>query len=649
MIGGSKVTLIQPQQYTTNQQTIQHRSTSTQQQSTYIQPHPTSSQQTSYSIPQDGILPGGRLQHFLSNWEKMTSQPWPISNPYPWRTKPLKMTSDDQLAADQAVENFLNAGIIKRSPTQNRDFLSTFFTIQEAKRRPILNCTKLNQFFQVQYFNMEGVPALRDTIEKDDYICKVDLKDAYVVVPIHKESQVSNVREQRYRIPVYLSSLWLKHSSESFLKANALCNRTFKNKRDESNLLSRRYLHSGKIEESNGEICSLTYLPLEQLGFLINKAKSVFEPKTSQEFLGFLFNTRTMKISLPIAKINKLLQRLRQVESPTIRSCRWIASLLEKMTAVIPAIGEALLYVRHMQRDLAKALHNNHQQWDKACHLSQEGKNEIQWWEKFLIQKNGLPIHKIIVSDPALKVYVDASDIGWGITSSLVQTAGFWTNEEKNDSINVRELKTIYYAILIHAKKVNNVDMKIYSDNMTALKYVTKAGGTASFALQDLAVKIQDICNLHHLTVQYQHIPGVQNVKADQLSRSKKPTTSLLELPGRPIHCKDRCIQSELEEERSVPIPTVKIDSEGAQEVETRPNQGGDIGDAIMEEPVLVSSVAPNEPIITTDNLEIKPEMGFDRLEIISNYRKANGMNEELIEHLNSFTRLKTTKMYDTA
>ncbi|KAG1439185.1 hypothetical protein G6F46_014600 [Rhizopus delemar] len=54
---------------------------------------------------------------------------------------------------------------------------------------------------------------------------------------------------------------------------------------------------------------------------------------------------------------------------------------------------------------------------------------------------------------------------------------------------------------------------------MTALKYTVKDGGTASALLQDLAVKIQDLCNFYHLDVQYQHIPEVENVKADQLSR----------------------------------------------------------------------------------------------------------------------------------
>lgn len=34
--------------------------------------------QVSYTIPEDGILPGGRLTHFLKNWKKITSHPWPL-------------------------------------------------------------------------------------------------------------------------------------------------------------------------------------------------------------------------------------------------------------------------------------------------------------------------------------------------------------------------------------------------------------------------------------------------------------------------------------------------------------------------------------------------------------------------------------------
>ncbi|KAG1135531.1 hypothetical protein G6F38_012729 [Rhizopus arrhizus] len=56
---------------------------------------------------------------------------------------------------------------------------------------------------------------------------------------------------------------------------------------------------------------------------------------------------------------------------------------------------------------------------------------------------------------------------------------------------------------------------------MTALKFVTKSGGTSSPILQNLAVKIQDICNQYNLKVEYHHIPGVNNIQADQLSRQR--------------------------------------------------------------------------------------------------------------------------------
>lgn len=54
---------------------------------------------------------------------------------------------DEQLAVDEAVTKFVQAGIIEVSPIQNTDYLSNFFTIQEAtKRRPILDCQKINNY-----------------------------------------------------------------------------------------------------------------------------------------------------------------------------------------------------------------------------------------------------------------------------------------------------------------------------------------------------------------------------------------------------------------------------------------------------------------------------------------------------------------------
>ncbi|CEG72840.1 hypothetical protein RMATCC62417_08325 [Rhizopus microsporus] len=90
----------------------------------------------------------------------------------------------------EAVRKFLESGVIERSPSQDDRFLSNLFMIQEKdKIRPTLDCKRINAFIQCQHFKMEEVPALREIIETDDYITKIDLKDAYTVVLINVESR----------------------------------------------------------------------------------------------------------------------------------------------------------------------------------------------------------------------------------------------------------------------------------------------------------------------------------------------------------------------------------------------------------------------------------------------------------------------------
>jgi hypothetical protein len=85
-------------------------------------------------------------------------------------------------------------------------------------------------------------------------------------------------------------------------------------------------------------------------------------------------------------------------------------------------------------------------------------------------------------------ITVDASDSGWGISSHLMETVGHWTPEEKASSINTRELMTILFVLQLHGKKYQGKNILIYTDNITALKYAAKAGGTASITLQEWPV-----------------------------------------------------------------------------------------------------------------------------------------------------------------
>ena len=56
-------------------------------------------------------------------------------------------------------------------------------------QRPVLNLKALNQFVQVEHFKIEGLHLLPDLIQREDWMIKLDLKDAYLQVPVHEAHQ----------------------------------------------------------------------------------------------------------------------------------------------------------------------------------------------------------------------------------------------------------------------------------------------------------------------------------------------------------------------------------------------------------------------------------------------------------------------------
>lgn len=89
-----------------------------------------------------------------------------IKRPIPWRNKATQIPQEDQLHVNEAIKKFLAGEMIEVSPSQNRNFLSKFFTLQKkTKRRPILDFQKLNRFIQVEHLKTEGISVLREMIE----------------------------------------------------------------------------------------------------------------------------------------------------------------------------------------------------------------------------------------------------------------------------------------------------------------------------------------------------------------------------------------------------------------------------------------------------------------------------------------------------
>ena len=53
----------------------------------------------------------------------------------------------------------------------------------------MINLKDWSTFISYKHFKMEGLHLLKEILEQSEYLCKLDLKDAYFRVPLNKESR----------------------------------------------------------------------------------------------------------------------------------------------------------------------------------------------------------------------------------------------------------------------------------------------------------------------------------------------------------------------------------------------------------------------------------------------------------------------------
>ena len=379
-----------------------------------------------------------------------------------------------------------------------------------------INLKALNQYVQPQHFKMEGMQNLRDLLRQNDWMTKLDLKDAYFTIPIHSNHRQHlrfSVEEQSFQftcLPFGLSSApWI---FTKILKPVAALLR-------EHGVRLIVYIDdmlimSESIDLAKEHTAALTYL-LENLGFLLSE-KSVSKPAQEMDFLGMVVDSVAMRLKIPGGKIKKNRQEARGLLNPTAVSAREVSRIIGKMTAMSQGIPPAPLFYRCLQRDLSRALERGQQSYETACPLSHGVREELQWWITYLERWNG---KSLLVHQPELTIESDASLRGWGAASRDVQTGGPWSPEEKQYHINCLEILAAFLAIKTFMKNRTDTTILILIDNTTAVAYINNLGGTVSPRATEIAKELWMWCLERNITVKAQYLPGVENVRADMESR----------------------------------------------------------------------------------------------------------------------------------
>ena len=92
-----------------------------------------------------------------------------------------------QSQISEEIVELLSKGAIEEIQPGPQSFISQIFLVEKKDGgfHPVINLKRLNHHVRTEHFKMEGLCILPSLIQQDDWMVKLDLKDAYLQVPIH--------------------------------------------------------------------------------------------------------------------------------------------------------------------------------------------------------------------------------------------------------------------------------------------------------------------------------------------------------------------------------------------------------------------------------------------------------------------------------
>ena len=419
----------------------------------------------------------------------------------------------------QEITALLSKGAIQQVQ-DGQGFTSNVFLVPKSggKWRLILNLRALNAFLKYEHFKMEDIRMVKDILGEGEFMCKLDLKDAYLSVPVHPAHRKYLRFRWQGRVYEYTSlPFGLASAPRAFTKILKPVLATLRQRGIRVIAYLDDLLIIGKTKEEAEAAFSQVKSLLESLGFVINLEKSVAKAVQRIEFLGFIIDSRKMTLELPTAKVAVIRKGCKAMLRKPMVSVQEMAHLIGMMVATKLAVLPAQLYCRALQMQKIEGLRRHHSYLSQLA-LNAQSQKELNWWIDNLKQWSSRTIH---CSKPEVIIESDASDSGWGAICGSQRTGGQWSAMETSLHINAKELLAAFLALQTFARGLKDTHVCLRVDNTTAVYYINCMGGTHSSILLEIAKQVWEWSLGRNLFISAEHLPGRLNTIADQESRKK--------------------------------------------------------------------------------------------------------------------------------
>jgi reverse transcriptase-like protein len=433
----------------------------------------------------------------------------------------FKFSNVERDVARLAILELIKSGSVFKIEPKPDQFISRIFLVpkkEPGKYRLVINLKYLNNYVDSPHFKMEDYRTVLNLMRKDMYMATIDLRDAYHSIPIHPKHQkylCFEFEKQRYHftcVPFGLSC-----APRLFTKLMRPIMAQLRN----IGFTSNQYLDDILAMEMSSEKCSSNVVAtcelLQKLGFRIHEGKSQLIPSQIQTYLGFLYNSVEMTISLPMEKRQKVLKVIHKFLSKTKPKIRDAANMIGNLVAASPAIAFSGCHVKRLEMEKTEALLLCEGDFDEHVTFSKEALDELNWW------KLRLPLSYNLIRNDTFDYVLttDASKTGWGALVDNEITRGFWSVTEQKLHINVQELIAIFYGLKSFFSDNFDCSIIIKSDSTTAISYINRFGGCRSPDNFKIAYDIWNWGEAHNIWLFATYISSSDNFLADRASREQ--------------------------------------------------------------------------------------------------------------------------------
>lgn len=494
---------------------------------------------SSLPTPQVSYPPvGGRLLRYAMEWQTIGADDWVLKtiaegyrleftdtpeSSVQIRATPLPASGEKREVLLSEVASLLRKRAVYRLEEEvHQPGFSAIFFLAPKKTgdwRPIINLKPLNRFIKPKRFRMETLSFILKSDIKGSWATSIDLKDAYLHVPVHQ----SHHKWLRFSIcgrsfsfrclPFGLSTAprvftRVVTAVAAFLRRRGI--RIFMYLDD--------WLILGSTRQEVLDHTSFVISTAERLGFLINKQKSQLVPSQHPTYLGAEVDLALGSVSPTQERVDKLIKEVSRLMSSPQASARSWLRCLGFMASMVDVVPWCRLRMRPLQLHLAQFYRQSVHPLDHSVPVPLSLHPDLRWWTSRLNLVKGVPFpalpHQVVLT-------TDASNLGWGGHVGSLTASGVWDDSTRRLHINALEMLAVEYSLRALLETVSDRRVLVKSDNATVVAYLNKQGGTHSPSLCRRVIDLLLWADSVGISISAVHIPGVDNKIADCLSRGR--------------------------------------------------------------------------------------------------------------------------------